>query len=152
MVPLASQLDADFFNLIHRLTSSAGEDQPTERRSQRRQAFLSSQRIAPRRGPGVPDESQFVEVPCYDLSRGGFSFLLPRRPDFDSLAVAFGTPPEVLYMAAEVSHCGDVLVHSSGEVKPLGVPPSQLDDGDRDDPTAVPMVLVGCRFSGRLSR
>ncbi len=152
MAPLSSQLDADFFNLIHRLTRSAGEDQPTERRGQQRQAFLSRQRIAPRRGPDVPDESQFFEVPCYDLSRGGFSFLAPRRPDCDSLAVAFGTPPEVLYMAADVSHCEDVLVYSSGEVKPLGGPPAQLDDRQHDDPTAVPMVLVGCRFSRRLSR
>ncbi len=152
MAPLGNELDADFFNLIHQLASAAGEDGPAERRHERRRSFLSSQRIAPRRGPGVPDESQFFEVPCHDLSRGGFSFFFPSRPDFDSLAVAFGTPPEVIYMAAEVAHCEDVLVDSSGEVRPVGGPGEQCDQQDLDGRTATPMVMVGCRFNGRLHK
>ena len=152
MAPLGNELDADFFNLIHQLAGAAGEDGPAERRRERRRSFLSSQRIAPRRGPGVPDESQFFEVPCHDLSRGGFSFFFASRPDFDSLAVAFGTPPEVIYMAAEVAHCEDVLVDSSGEVLPARGPGEQFDPQDLDRRTATPMVMVGCRFNERLHK
>ena len=147
-----SEIDADFYNLIHQRARAAGEDGPAARRRERRRSFLSSQRIAPRRGPGVPDESQFFEVPCHDLSRGGFSFFAPNRPDFDSLAVAVGTPPEGIYKAAQVAHCEDVLGDSFGEVRPVGGPGEQLDQQDLDGRPAMPMVMVGCRFNGRLHK
>ncbi|MHC4177117.1 MAG: hypothetical protein ACYSWU_06405 [Planctomycetota bacterium] len=150
MAPVGNELDANFFSMIHQLACGAREDEAAERRTERRRTFLSSQRIAPRHGPGVPDESQFFEVPCHDLSRGGFSFFLPHRPDFDSLAVAFGTPPEVIYMAAEVSHCEDVSVDSCGQVRPVHGPGGETGPEDLDGPAATPMVLVGCRFIRRL--
>lgn len=151
MTSLGKEADASLFTLIHQLASAAQAEKGAERRTERRRKFLSSQRIAPRRGREVPDESQFVEVPCHDLSRGGFSFFLPRRPDFDLLAVAFGVPPDVIYMAAEVSHCEDVLVSSAGDVRSLRGPAGQTDE-EALDAGATPMVLVGCRFRGRLSK
>ncbi len=150
MATSGKETDASFFRLIHQLACGPPEGEGADRRTEPRRKFLSSQRIAPRRGREVPDESQFTEVACHDLSRGGFSFFLPHRPGFDLLAVAFDDPPDVIYMAAEVSHYKDVLVYSSGEVRPIRCPTEQDDDEDLDDTTATPMVLVGCRFQGRL--
>ena len=147
-----NESDASVFNLIHQMACAAKEGGAAERRSEQRRTFLSSQRIAPRRGPGVPDESQFAAVPCHDISRHGFSFFLPSRPDFDSLVVSFGTPPEVIYLAADVSHCADVLIDSSGEVQRSEDPAGQIDDEAPGAQTATPMVLVGCRFRKRLHK
>ena len=152
MTQSGNETDASFFNLVHQMACAAPENKAAERRSEPRRPFLTSQRIAPRHGQGVPDESEFVDVPCHDLSSRGFSFFLTQRPDFRRLAVAFGAPPKVIYMAAEVSHCEDVLVSSSGEVRPIRGPAGQIDRGDLDDPTATPMVLVGCRFRQRLHK
>lgn len=152
MAALESEIDANFFTLIHRLTSAPGQDPSAERRQERRQLFLSSQRIAPRRRAGVPDESEFVEVPCHDLSREGFSFFLSSPPDFDSLVVALGSPPETIYMAAEVAHCEEVLVYPSGAVQYVDDPAGQLGDDDRGGQPPTPMIVVGCRFTGRLRK
>ena len=150
MTPPGNETDVDFFNLIHQLARAVPENEAAERRTERRQPFLASQRMAPMAGPDVPDESEFGDVACHDLSSGGFSFFLAHRPDFHRLAVAFGAPPKVIYMAAEVSHCQNVLVSSSGEVRPIRGPAGRVDREDLDDATATPMVLVGCRFSRRL--
>ena len=147
-----SEIDADFYNLIHQLAGSAEDGPAAERRGDRRQPFRSAQRIAIRRGPGIPDESQFIEVRCHDLTRRGFSFVLPSQPDFDSLVAAFGTPPEVIYVAARVAHCDDVLVYSSGLVQRVADRDQHVGHQDRHGRTATPVVLVGCRFTERLHK
>lgn len=150
MAVLESEIDAGFFNLIHQLTGASGQAEPAERRTDQRQLFLSKQRIAPRSGRGLPGESEFVEVACHDLSRGGFSFFLASRPDFDSLVVALGSPPETIYMAAEVTHCEEVLVHGSGKVEYVGDLAGRRGDEDPGRQGAAVMVVVGCRFTERL--
>ncbi len=152
MAPLGNEVDAGFYNLVHELTGAMREERAAERRVARRRTFPSGQRIAPLSGPGIPDESQFIDVSCRDLSREGFSFLLSRPPNFESLAVAFGSPPDVIYMAADVLHCRDVLVYGSGEVQPIDDLGWQINDEDLDARSAIRMVSVGCRFSQRLHK
>lgn len=139
-------IDANFFSLIHNLVGPPGPDESVERRTHERQPFQSIQRIAARRGLALPDESEFFEVRCHDLTGGGFSFLLTREPDFDSLVATFGTPPKAIYIAARVTHRAPVLVYPTWQIKrldaPAGVPPPE-------NPAAMPMVLVGCRFTER---
>ena len=148
----ASEIDASFYRLIHQLVGSQPEGDPAERRRAERRPFHAVHRIAPRRGPGFPDEGEFIEVQCHDLTRAGFSFFLPNPPDFSSLIVAFHSPCEVIYVAAEVSYSSSVLLHPSGLVEHVhghaggGVCPSP----DSQSPT--PTILVGCRFIEQLEK
>lgn len=142
-----NEIDANFFNLIHQLVGTPEED---ERWELPRQPFPSVQRIAVRCGPGIPDESEFFEVRCHDLTRAGFSFLLPGQPGFADLVAAFGTPPEVIYIGARVSHCKNVLVDSSGRVEKPQNRAGQFGHETAAGHAATPMILVGCKFTERL--
>ncbi len=148
---LENEVDANFFNLIHQMVGSSELDE-SERRGARRRPFSSQQRIAVRRELAIPDESEFFDVRCHDLTRGGFSFFRPTRPDFDSLVAEFGTPPEVIYVAARVSHCCNVLLHSSGLVERLEEGTAQAGVDESNGQAATPLVLVGCLFTERLHR
>ena len=146
MTALLPQIDASFYNLIHELVSA--DKQAVDGRKLPRRSFRVVQRVAPRTGPGIPREAEFFNVRCHDLTRQGFSFLMSARPAFTSLVAAFGIPPELIYVAAQVVHCTDVLVDEAGRVR---------SDEQRDQaPVAQrqdlrPMVLAGCRFTERLS-
>lgn len=144
---LENEIDANFFNLIHQLVGTPEED---ERRSHPRQPFQSVQRIAVRRGPGIPDESEFIEVRCHDLTRAGFSFLLPSQPDFADLVAAFGTPPDVMYVGAHVSRCKDVSVDSSGRVEKQQHRAGHFGHETAVEHIGTSMILVGCKFTERL--
>jgi len=152
MLSRENAVDASFYNLIHQVISSGrGVDFPS-RRSEERRPFTSTQRIAVRRGPGLPDESQFVPVECHDLTRKGFSFLLPNEPDFDTLVAAFGAPPEAIYVSARVARCSDVLLDSSGNIAYAKSGPVEFASEDFRGRSATPMVMVGCEFIERLKR
>ena len=149
MQPRASEIDANFYRLIHELVGPQLEDEPAERRRGERHPFPVEQWIAPRDGPAFPSDARFFKVRCHDLNQRGFAFLLPKVPDFDRLVAAFGQPPNLIYLAAEVRHCHRVLVSSSGEMRHVDDQAAQPDtQGPAGD--AKPMVLVGCRFSQRL--
>lgn len=151
-----SEVDASFYNLVHKLIDADQSEATLERRESPRRPFASTQRIAIRRGDEVPTESDFVEVRCHDLTRQGFSFFLPTQPDFTSLVAALESSPKPIYLAAEVVRCSAVLVYSSGIVERMDHP-TDSEDPDVDyeslrGQTATPMVLVGCRFTERLHR
>ena len=112
-----SEIDANFYRLIHKMVAQDQEEETRERRGATRRPLRSMQRIAPCRGPGLPKEDEFFMARCYDLTRAGFSFLVPSRPDYEALVAALGDPPELIYVAAEVLHCRSVLLHRSGAVQ-----------------------------------
>jgi hypothetical protein len=143
-----SQTDAEFFNLIHRIVGKRKLEEESERRAHPRRPFKTWQRVAPRTGAAIPDPSEFVEVPCHDLTPGGFSFLLSHRPGYRELVAEFGSPPEVIRVAAEVVRCTDVLVDTEGRVESLGGNRYERKGGK----TGTPMVLVGCLFTQRLGK
>jgi hypothetical protein len=148
----ASQIDASFYRLIHQLVSAQEEEEPAERRGTVRHTFAATERIAPYRGGRFPDEGEFAEVRCHDLSQTGFAFFLPAPPDFTSLVVAFGTPPELIYAVAEVMHFSRVLLHPSGVVEEVGDPPEGAGARLSHGQAGRPMVLVGCRLVKRLEK
>jgi len=152
MSNLDSEIDANFYQLIHQLAGSPRHPDQSERRGKRRQAFLVVQRIAPLGGGGFPGDSEFFQVRCHDLSEGGFSFFLPRPPEFTSLVAAFGSPPEMIYVGADVSHSANVLVHRSGWVEQVEGRAGHVSYQGIDGDPATPMVLVGCRFTRRLQK
>jgi hypothetical protein len=148
-----SEIDAVFYGLIHQLSSDSAASGNVERREGRRNTFFVCQRIAPWQDNRFPDESAFFEVPCNDLSRSGFSFFLPDRPDFTSLVVELGSPPHLMYVKAEVLHLSPVLVYPSGLVEPVrqGAAAGASDQALEGERPAA-MVLVGCRLTRRLQR
>lgn len=152
MPHFTSEVDANFYRLIHTLVGSEPNDEPSERRRSMRNAFGSVQKIAPRSGPRLPEDHEFVEVRCHDLTQAGFSFFLPTRPEFSTLVAAFGTPPELIYMAAEVRHCESVLLYPSGIVERVHGEAARTSYQSVDGETATPMILVGCRFTERLEK
>ncbi len=147
MSSLEAEIDANFYDLVHQLSMSAGGPMG-DRRQERRSRFVAMQRIAFRRTPGIPDEAEFIEVPCHDLTRGGFSFFLPSEPSFRFLVVALGAAPNVIYVSARETHTEQVLVYESGLIERFG-------EGSVPDETqtkaARRMFLVGCTFIERLT-
>jgi len=144
---LDAEIDANFFNLVHQLAMSDAK-RGTERRGADRHQFVSMQRIAFRRGAGIPEEADFFDVQCHDLNTGGFSFLVSKPPTFKFLVAAFGEPPNVIYVSARVAHTADVLVDDAGHV----VTVEEADEHGPAGQRARPMCLVGCSFVERLKR
>jgi len=123
------------------------DQKPSERRGRPRHAFWAIQRIAPRIGSGVPAESEFFEVRCFDLSMTGFSFLLSSPPPFEAVVVALAEDSKVTYLTGKIVHCRKVMVCPSGHVRPI----TEADSPERiRSAQGIPMVLVGVRFTERL--
>jgi len=148
----AKESDADFYSLIHQVLRSGEKSKTSERRKHQREPFPTIQRVAARREPDgeIPNESEFIDVVCHDLTRGGFSFFMPDRPDFDSLVAAFSGGMGVIYVFAEIVHCDGVLVYPSGMAQRIAGWPIEIDDLDPIGRNAKPMTLVRCRFTERL--
>jgi PAS domain S-box-containing protein len=98
-----------------------------ERRSRNRRAFPYIQVVAPFDDGKLPERTLFREVRCRDISPTGFSYLTPVAPDYKRLVVAFGAPPALMYLAAEVVHVSPFVFNGCN------------------------VFVVGCRYMGRLS-
>ncbi len=144
-----AQIDANFYQMIHQVVQSSA-DKAEDRRGHKRQRYSEFQWIAPWDGFGFPAEFEFMEVPCYDLTRGGFSFLYTKRPEFKMLVAGFGQKPKLLFVGAEVLRSTPVLVFASGRMKRLGNEETSLEPFGRGDEPGVARMLVGCRFIRRL--
>ncbi len=147
MSSLEAEIDASFYNLVHQLSVSAG-GAVAERRHERRSRFVATQRIALCQPPRIPEDDEFIDVPCHDLTCKGFSFFLPVEPDFQVFVVALGARPNVIYMSAGVTHSEPVLVYDSGLIE-------RFSDGSIPAPPTSSsvrrMVRVGCTFIERLT-
>ena len=153
---MESEIDAIFYRLIHQLASTAPTGENSERRTQKRRPFPTWQRIAPYDGHSCPDQSQFFEVQCHDLTQNGFSFLVIRRPVFTSLVVEFGAAPDLIYVAAQILHFARVLVYPNGVVEHLHRHGNEHGEARRESSVAgerpTHKILVGCRFTRRVPR
>lgn len=98
-----------------------------DRRVATRRAFDYRQFVAPYHGGALPGKASFREVECQDISSTGFSFLSSQLPDFDSLVVALGVMPHLMYVQAHI------------------VNRFQIADGP------APLYRIGCRFSGQVN-
>lgn len=78
-------------------------------RSSPRRAYPYRQRVAPLT-PGVrPDQLPFEEVQFHDISAGGVSFRMVRRPDYDTVVLALGVAPSVHYISARIVNVAEVV-------------------------------------------
>ncbi|MHB0959580.1 MAG: hypothetical protein ACYC6N_32065 [Pirellulaceae bacterium] len=86
-----------------------------ESRKTSRYTFSVEQKIARIVGGELPTLDAFESVRCADISRCGFSFYQPTRPDFAELVVALGLAPDLVYLVARVVHaemiemCGSLI-------------------------------------------
>ena len=148
----ANEADARFYHMIHELIDSQLK---TNRRSQQRDAFVSTQLIAPLYGKSMPHPKDFFEVRCNDLNGNGFSFFLDNAPDFHKLVIAFESPAKTVWVHAEVRHHREVLFYpSSGQIESLDecvryVEHLEAQAAPHTHEAGIPMTLVGCRFTGR---
>jgi hypothetical protein len=153
MLGSANEIDAGFFKLIHHLAGSSQREGDSERRGRPRRPFMAVQWVAPCSGQEVPADKEFFEVQCNDLSEAGFSFFMPDKPEFDTLVVKLGVPPNMVYVGAEVMNSNDVLLYPNRLVERIG---GEADNVDRlglddDGTSAKRMVMVGCRFTHRMA-
>ncbi len=151
MPAIENEIDASFYSLIHQLTGSPQSEPEAEQRRRPRRTFASSHRIAPWRGSdSPPEESDFFDVPCHDLSRSGFSYFVADPPDYEVLVAAFGDPPNTICLRAEVRHIGHVLVYPSGAIEQMEERAKHVSYQEPSGEQGEPMVLVGCRFTERI--
>jgi hypothetical protein len=146
-----AQIDATFYQMIHQFVHTPKGGESDDRRRQKRERFPEIQWIAPWNGFRFPAESEFLEVQCYDLTRGGFSFLFPHRPMFPFLVAGFGQKPDLLYIGAEPVRSIPVLLFPTGRVKHIREGEAEIDRRSSTGELGRPMMLVGCRFTRRLT-
>ena len=96
-----------------------------DRRERPRRSYRRSQQVADIVDGKLPDQDEFREVQCRDISAGGFSFLGSKPPPSDMLVVALGVPPRITYLIAQVAHVTRIERH--GQKK----------------------FLIGCSYIGR---
>jgi hypothetical protein len=117
--------DAKFYSLVHSVLESERRRDLDERRGGRRHAYRCLQLIAPAHEARMPDQSEFRQVQCVDLSSNGFAYLATEEPPSDRLIVVLGVEPFICLLADVVRR--EEVVH----------------EGQR-------MHRVACRFSGRV--
>lgn len=153
MAIIGQDADAAFFNLMHHFLatspkgeSSAGQTKTgAERRSEPRRPFRLTQRIAPGYCWEVPPASAWIDVRCYDLSQGGFSFFLNEKPTFQRLVAKFHSAG-TLYLAARMVHWRPVLVDVWGGIIESGTKMADMIPTGRRSESK---FLVGCQFMQR---
>lgn len=151
MKTLESRLDAKFYRLVHEMMQGPEMDRRQERRQHPRKAYRAIQRVAPWLGGVFPEEDEFFDVACRDLTPAGFSFLFPTEPDFPQLVAELGQGPEAIYVVAEVLRSEPVLLYPAGHVE------RRRNASGRARPATrrrggTPMFLIGCRFLRRLRK
>ncbi len=151
MPTVGSEIDANFYRLIHQ-SLIAARDQGLERRGEKRHMYRTTQRIAPADGSKFPDDGEFVPIQCRDLTRNGFSFLTAEEPRYRTLVVEFGLPPDVIYVAARVMRCVPAMCYPTGLVAQMNGDDQAAALAAPPGEQGTPMFLVGCRFTRRLSK
>ena len=82
----------------------------------------------PDRAEVAPAEGDYFDAPYREISAGGVTFQLTQTPNFESLVIALGNPARPTLLTASVVRVQTMV--QSGKI----------------------MYLVGCRFTGRLTR
>jgi len=150
MPNIGSEIDANFYRLIHQMLTTPHKEDLAERRSEKRRDYRAAQRIAPWDGSTFPGEDKFFPIQCRDLTRSGFSFLAATEPRFTAMVAEFGTPPDVMYVGAQVLHSVPVICYPSGLVVQMTGRSDAATLAAHPNERGRPMFLVGCRFTRRL--
>jgi hypothetical protein len=123
---MTALIEADLFQTISELLAEQNAISGDERRGGKRRSYNCIQLLAPYDANQLPQQEDFRQVQCRDLSPRGFSFLAHRQPATDHVVVALGAVPFKFFVAK--------IIHSG---------PSE-NELSQD-------YLVGCRFVRRLA-
>jgi hypothetical protein len=104
---------------------NSSQENYVKMRTSPRKQFQYSQRIAPMLGKILPQVDDYLEVECNDISSGGISFFLKRKPGCTHFVIALGQKPTVTLLIAQVMNIKEVK-HNHQQ-----------------------MYLVGCKFIDR---
>jgi len=97
-----------------------------ERRSRTRSPYPYVQMMAPITGDNLPPAKEFHEIQCREISSHGFSFTAAHPPAHETIVVAFGVAPSLIYLSASIQHMTRSTI-----------------DGKKQ-------FLIGCRYLGRV--
>jgi hypothetical protein len=114
------------FQSISTLIHEQRKASQRERREIERQPYRCIQLVAAYDGNRLPEQHEFRQVLCHDLSPQGFSFLVSQRPTEEQLIVALGTVP-FKFLVAEIVRA--VAVEVAGQFE----------------------YQIGCRFLRRIA-
>ncbi|MGE0760008.1 MAG: hypothetical protein AB7F89_04305 [Pirellulaceae bacterium] len=114
------------FQSIAALIHEQRQGTQRDRRDIARHPYRCIQLIAEFDGQNLPEQHEFQQVQCHDLSPQGFSYVTNRRPDTRHLVVALGRVP-FKFLVAEV----------------VRVAPR--------DPSSPLEFQIGCRFMRRIT-
>lgn len=90
---------------LRQAITDALDPQKMERRTSDRYAYPTIQMAAPSWNAVALGESAFRPVRCYDISRGGISFVWPTQPDFVEVVVRLSDGPGSVCLKARVLRC-----------------------------------------------
>lgn len=119
------ETDAGLLSTIESILSEQAAHAANDRRNDARRSYECTQLLAPFDGESLPQQADFRQVQCRDLSPAGFSFYTYRQPGSDQVVVALGAVPFKFFIAD--------IVHMS----------ISSTEGGQD-------FLVGCQFVSRL--
>ena len=119
------ETDVELLSTIETILSEQAKYAMDERRTDSRRSYDCTQLLAPFDGESLPQQADFRQVQCRELSPSGFSFYTYRQPDSDQVVVALGAVPFKFFIAE--------IVHMS----------ISSTEGGQD-------FLVGCQFVNRL--
>jgi len=88
-----------------------------ELRAYPRRAYSFLQMIAPMVDGKMPEENDFREVPFFDISTGGVSFLVEEMPDFKDVMIRLGPEGRTFQIVARVVHVQRVTTDGKNRVK-----------------------------------
>ena len=122
---MAVDSNVGLLSAIELLLSDQGTEPTQERRGRERRRYACTQLLAPYDQGALPQQADFRQVKCHDISPTGFSFRSYRRPQTEHVVVALGAIP-FKFFAAEIVRVDRVQSENGLE------------------------YLIGCRFIQRL--
>lgn len=123
---MAVDSNVGMLSAIELLLSNQGTEPLQERRGGERRRYVCTQLLAPYDQGELPQQADFRQVRCRDISPTGFSFRSYRRPETQYVVVALGAIP-FKFFVAEIVRANRVQSENGLE------------------------YLIGCRFVRRLS-
>lgn len=118
--------DVGLFTTVQSALSEQRFASEEDRRTGERRRYECTQLLAPYDARTLPQQADFRQVQCHDLSPTGFSFYSYRKPETENVVIALGAIP-FKFFVAEIIHM------------------SRSEEGDGRN------FLIGCHFLQRLT-
>lgn len=92
---------------------------------------------------GLPSAEHFEQVRCLDISAGGISFLLNRRPETETLVISLGQAPRLTFVRAKVMNHRYMLANGHEGYR-IGCLFTKRLDGEYQWDTELARIVAAC--------